>query len=286
MNLSKENLLSKADQLVSVPQIVFKLNNLINDPNSNIEQFGKLIETDPAISIKLLRIVNSSYYNMRSEVDSISRAIAIVGTKDLNTLVMAASMVNAFKAINNSIISLDNFWRHSINCGIHARVLARHCKQSNIEMFFTTGLLHDIGSLVLYQFAPDESENILTQARSSETNLGELERNVFGFSSAEIGADLARLWQLPANLEQAIRFHNAPDEAEQISKEIIITHIANHLANISDIISNRLQKMNPISTHYWEYLDLNPDVLQTSHEQIQEQFNEMTNILISDNLAA
>lgn len=280
--ISLSGLIEQSTQLISLPDIVIKLNNIVNNPRSSISDFAEQIELDPALTVRLLKIVNSPYYNFPSKVETVSTAVSIIGTQDLRDLVLTTSLVKSFKGLNNPLCSLENFWRHSVYCGVIARELANLRRERNKESYFTAGLLHDIGSMLFYQILPEQSATILQRAIANNQAVYELEEDTYGFNSADVGSALLKSWNLPAMLEETVKFHNIPEQAEIFQLEVTIIYIANKLANIIDMRSNRLQRNYEIDPKYWEKINLSPDILDTARTEIIEKFDQVTGLLINE----
>jgi len=134
----------------------------------NAKQLGEIISHDPALTARILRIVNSAYYSLANKVELVSRAVSIVGEEDLRNLVLATSAVDSFKRIPNQLVDIDLFWRHSVHTGIISRLLSKHCNILHGERLFVAGMLHDIGKLVLYYKEPELSQQVLIHAAESE----------------------------------------------------------------------------------------------------------------------
>ena len=139
--------------LVSPPDICIRVFELIESQTASVKQIGDVISQDPNLSVRLLKIVNSSYYHFSSRVDTISRAITIIGIRELSSLIIAISAIKTFSNIPNHLVNIDTFWRHSIYTALIARSLALQCDVLHPERLFVSGLLHDIGSLIIYNRA-------------------------------------------------------------------------------------------------------------------------------------
>ena len=138
--------------------------DLINDPDASAAEIGDVISEDPALTARLLKIVNSAFYGFPSRIETVSRAITIVGTLELLDLILAASVVKAFSGIPSELVDMDQFWEHSLYTGVTARVLAGRHRAPDTERYFVAGLLHDIGALVLYRQLPRQSRAALPVA--------------------------------------------------------------------------------------------------------------------------
>lgn len=230
-----ESLVADVTGLVSPPGICLKLAELVQSPDSSVQAFAEVIIRDPNLTARLLRLVNSSFYGLRTPVDTVSRAIAMVGTRDLYTMALAISAVKSFSRIPNPIINMDTFWRHSIYTALIARILAMRCRVLHPERLFIAGLLHDIGIVVLCSRLPDLARDLLLIARGDEELYCAVEMDELGFSHADLGALLLRNWNLPETLIETVALHHRPAVAVSAKVDTAIVHIANVLANRSGI---------------------------------------------------
>ncbi|HED39521.1 MAG TPA: HDOD domain-containing protein [Chromatiales bacterium] len=227
--------LGEVSGLVSPPDVYVKVFDLMESPTATADDMGLVISQDPSLTARLLKIVNSPFYNFSSRIDTVSRAIAVIGLRELYSLVVAVSAVKSFSAIPNDVVNMDTFWRHSIYCGIISRLLAKRCHVLHTERLFIAGLLHDIGSLVIYNRVPDIAKKMLESANGDEERLFAVEREELGFTHADLGGELLKQWSLPDSLQEAVAFHHQPGAAKVAAMEAAIVHIANILANQSEL---------------------------------------------------
>lgn len=234
MNTAEKWVAETAD-LSSPPEICATVFELLRSPTASARDFGEVISRDPNLTARLLRIVNSSLYGLTASVDTVSRAIAIIGNRELHSLMLAVSAVSSFANIANTLVNMDTFWRHSIYCGLLSRSLARRCRVLHPERLFVLGLLHDLGSLVIYRRAPQLAVALLEQAQGNEEALYRAELAQLGFSHAELGGLLLRRWSLPELLQEAVQYHHNPGCAPNAAIEASIVHIGDILANHSEL---------------------------------------------------
>jgi len=221
--------------LVSPPEVCIRLLDLVDAPKSTAHEIGEVIGSDPNLSARLLKLVNSSFYNYSGRIDTLSRAIAIVGMRELYSMAISVAAIRAFSKIPAEIINMDTFWRHSLFCGIIARNLGKRCGVLHPERLFVGGLLHDIGTLVLFARAPEKAKELLLISEGSEQTLVYAERQEYGFDHADLGGMLASLWNLPNNLVEAISCHHEPLEAVFSKQQAAIVKIADILADRSEL---------------------------------------------------
>ena len=231
MALTPQILVNKSLNLVSSTETYAQLDALICDPDSSIEDMAAVINTDPALVSRLLKIVNSSFYGLPSKIDTISRAITIVGIRELRTLVLATSVINSFRGIPSSLVNMDKFWRHSLACAIAARLIAEETKQPEPEQFFIAGLLHNIGSLVLYQSLPEMALEAMRSASHDNESLYDAETRIIGFHHGEVGAVLIENWGLPDQLACVARYQQYPLHAPDHKQLVATVYVASALVD-------------------------------------------------------
>jgi putative nucleotidyltransferase with HDIG domain len=221
--------------LVSPPDVCARVLQLVRSPIASAHDIGEVVSRDPTLTARLLRVVNSPMYGLRGRVDTVSRAVTVIGSEALGNLVVAVTAVASFARIPTDLVNMDTFWRHSIFCALLARLLAQRCGVLHPERLFVAGLLHDIGSLVLYHRAPETARVLLASADGDEARLYALELDTFGYSHAHIGALLLESWALPEALQDAVIGHHAPTVADGQGQAAAIVHLAEALANRSGI---------------------------------------------------
>jgi putative nucleotidyltransferase with HDIG domain len=283
MTVDLQSLVENTDNLVSLPEVVIRVNELADDPHSSISDFEAIIQQDAALCAHLLKIVNSPFYGFPSSIDTISRAITIIGTEDLRNLALATTAANALCKLESGMIDIHTFWRHSLYCAIIARELAELIGKRHPERLFVAGLLHDVGSLALYNSHPEICGRIIARSHEQNRPLHEFERQELGFSHCDVGAALAEKWCFPTALVEVIRHHNQPSRADatyQVDASII--HIANCTANSIDRESNHGDGMTPVEGKAWEITDLRPEEISTILPIIQTKFLDMQTLLFPE----
>ncbi|WP_054651703.1 HDOD domain-containing protein [Salidesulfovibrio brasiliensis] len=195
--LNVEEIVGSELELATLPSIFHEINEALNDPRSSAAFVADVISKDVAISAKLLRLVNTPFYGFPSRIDTLSRAVTIVGVNQLTSLAMGISVLSAFEGVPEDVISLKDFWLHSIMCGTLARLFASHHGIVNEERFFVAGLLHDIGRLVMLRNQPDRALEPIHLGRTKRIAQYDAERARWGLTHAELGSRLLKEWQLP-----------------------------------------------------------------------------------------
>ncbi len=231
MSKKPQDLVKGVVKLISLPEIYIRVTQVLEDPNHNARQLGDVIGHDPALTARILRIVNSAYYSLATKIELVSRAVSIIGEEDLRNLVLATSAVDTFKRIPNQLVDIDLFWRHSVHTGIIARLLSKHCNVLHGERLFVAGMLHDIGKLVLYFKEPELSQQVLLEAAETDGQLYNAEKSIIGFTHGDVGAALIEAWKLSDMLQETAAYHHTPLKARKHPLETSIVHIANSIVD-------------------------------------------------------
>lgn len=280
MAFTPDTLISRSLALVSPPTTYTQLNSLINDNQASTDQISQVINTDPGLATRLLKIVNSPYYGFPSQISTISRAITIVGTSELTQLVLATSVINAFKGIPEDLIKMKDFWRHSIACAITASIVAKECKIAATEQFFIAGLLQNIGSLVLYQTVPELAKEAITSALFGSETIYEAEQRLLGFDHAEVGEALAIKWRLPTALIETIRHHHTPSQAKHYPIETTIVHLSDIMVTASGIFGHAGDRYIPrFDSDAWIALELDAQKLPDIMQQVTDKIDDLSSTL-------
>lgn len=217
-------------QLISLPEIFLRLQQTIDDPTHSREQVAEIIVYDPSLSARVLRIANSSYYSFPSKIGTVASAVGIIGELDLRNLVLATTVVDSMNVLQCEGINIDEFWLHSLRCGLIARLIAKSMRGSNPEVLFLAGILHDLGILVIYQRDADLAEAVARQIDEQHQLRDQAEREVLGFDHAEVGALLIEAWDLSEELSELVRCHHQYQLIHTNQQAALMLSLANLMA--------------------------------------------------------
>jgi putative nucleotidyltransferase with HDIG domain len=228
-----EQKLGSIENLPTVPLVLRQVQKVVQNPSSSMDQIAAVVAKDQALASRTIRLVNSAFYGMRERVTSISHAIVVLGLNTLNNLMIGLSVVKLFK--NSKFLGFDpeKFWEHSFGTALIARALAKDVCPKDGETAFISGLLHDMGRMVLDQNLHDEFSKSLFQSRNEAKPLYECEKAVLGFDHADAGAWLGRKWGLPDALIAGIGYHHqqvVPEKLQDHAELARIIGIANRLS--------------------------------------------------------
>lgn len=234
--------MENSDSLPTPPAVLTQLNRIVSDPNMSASAVAAVMAEDPGMTGKILRMVNSAYYGLSDTVASVRQAIIILGINAVQSLVLCAGTFEAFSASDEDREYQDEFWRHSLRTAAAARVLCVLRSEEDDRLIngqiqaaeaFSTGLLHDIGKMVLLCHFPEERRAVCAHADYGRIVDSRVEEDVLGVDHAEIGACLAERWNLPVALSTALRHHHdLAVENEGHLALVRMIHVADFLAHV------------------------------------------------------
>jgi HD-like signal output (HDOD) protein len=233
-----QRIIENIKQLPALPIIVTRLIKVVTSPDTSAEDAADLIEKDPALTTKVLRLANSAFYGMPRSISSVSSAVVVLGFNTLKSLVLGASVITMFPSTGpKAAFDRLRFWKHSIVSAMVARTIAQHIMGTTImdpQSAFCAGIMHDIGKLIFELFTPKEYAAVCRMSQEKGISLVDAEAAVMGITHAQIGHILADKWALPLELEAAIVHHHEP-QAEKSIKELVTTvHLADGIAHRLD----------------------------------------------------
>jgi len=204
-----KGLLNKFSTAKTLPHITFQLTKLISDENSTMQDFEKMIKMDPTLVLRILRGANSPYYGLRQKVNSISRAVVVIGINNLRNMIVTESLKSLFKGNNSkNPFSRNRLWLHCAAVSICSQMIMERIFGLNGEDAFLCGILHDIGMIVEDQTASDLFSKVCNTYDESSNSITDYEKEIVGTDHCEIGHLLAKDWQLPIDVQEGIQFHH------------------------------------------------------------------------------
>ncbi len=265
--------IEQIDNLPSFPAIVSQLIKVVNSPDTSAEDAARLIQRDPALTTKMLRLANSAFYGIPRSISSVASAVVILGFNTIRSLVLSATVMKMFSGTGKQAIDKERFWKHSIVSAMAARIIVRqffNVRMMDPESAFCAGILHDIGKLIFSEFAGQDYGEVFDRAQKEGITVLEAERNVLGITHCDIGRILADKWALPLDLEYALVFHHEPMKADSLTDLVTTVHLA-------DIITHRLGTGlwdNEPTTPEWEQARSVLQIGDADYEQVMKTLSQ------------
>ncbi len=271
MAFSIENVIEGIPSMGSHAGVIRELETVLDDPQSTLANVGEVIEKEPDVTARLLRLGNSSFYGFPGRLETVFEAIGLIGIQQVQDLIAASNVIEIFKGVSPEFVSMASFWKHSLSCGVAARLLALELRVPKPEKFFVAGLLHDVGRLALFSRTPQIVRQIFESCQPKPRLLQEAEVSVLGFDHAAIGAELLRTWNYPANLVNAVCYHHQPLSSGPYQLEASLVHVADYLVNAMELGSSGERFVPPLHPRAWDRLALDANELGSIMENIDNQ---------------
>jgi HD-like signal output (HDOD) protein len=262
--------------LPSHPLAIERITRLLSNPRTSVEDVGKAITTDQALASKVLKLVNSAFYGFPGRISTLSHAIVILGFSTIKNIVLTATIFESLKGkgSGNKDFDLHQFWSHSIACGAATSSIAKMIGFGEKEECFIAGLIHDIGKIILCHYLPDEFSRVVEYTRKNDVLFLESEKKLFDTSHDEIGGYLAQCWNLPDNLQFAVRYHHAPSPFHNHYMISSLVHTADIFVRALDLGNGGDDKIPVISEQVWKNLDIENLSLNATFDLINEEVDK------------
>ena len=233
-----------------------RLQAVLTDPASSVRDMADVVNLDPRLAASLLRVVNSPLYSLPTRVETVTRAVAILGQRQVSMLALAAAMSGMFQDLAPDLLDPARFWRHSLACAVLAHTLALAAGREEPERHYLAGLLHDLGRLVLHAMAPDLARQARELHRVHGQPVIEAERRVFEFDHGMLGAMIFTTWRLPHGVVAAAASHHEPQP--EGSDTAVLVHLANVMAIALGYSADTGERVPPLAAWAWDDLGLPP----------------------------
>lgn len=266
----------------SPPVLYYQLKQAMDDPESSFNDYSRIISADPALTARLLKIVNSPFYGFSSTVETIDHALNIIGTDQLMDLSLATVVVSKFKGIPRDLINMETFWMHSIATGIAARKMAMAVGIDNPERFYLAGMLHDIGTLLPLKQQTETAKGVLEKCKETKQHLYLVEKETYGFSHAEVCQLLLMEWQLPQRLIDMVTHHHFPLEVSdpEVRRDCCILNMSDIMIYFLKIGNSGEPAVPQLLPDVPKHAGVPKDVIDKIRKEVPEEVDETVKMFI------
>ncbi len=250
---SAKSLVNKFNDLDTLPHVAIRVSQMVNSEKATMQEFEQVIKLDPVLVVRMLRLVNSTYFGLNSKVESIAKAVVFIGVKHLRNLVAVEGLRDMFQeADDQSDFSKKSLWVHSATVAILGQMISRRIFGEDGEDVFLASIIHDIGLLVEAQLVGKEFLQVIEAYKKGQGDITVFEDRIIGTNHAEIGYLLAAEWRLPDTVIDAIRFHHRYDKAYSLPGATAILQLAEFMAGKMNygVVSGRSDTLPPYLTNH------------------------------------
>lgn len=268
-----KRIVESVQDLPTLPPVVTRLLSLVHSPDSSARDVEAVLSRDQSLTMKVMRLVNSPFYGY-GNIKSVQQAVVILGFESIRSIALSASVFESFPGKGDDDFDRLEFWRHALAVGTAARILAKIRRWKEIEEAFAAGIVHDIGKVVLDEHLPELWRRVLAHARAKKCLVFQAEREVVGFSHAQIGRWLATKWRLPPRHVAAIFYHHQPAFARDATELVAIVHIADILARRLGLGNGGDDLVPPLDPEGFKRSGLEETDLKHAEAELPEAFEK------------
>jgi len=277
--LQVEQIVTRLMQLPALPTVVAELLASFGNEDVDIALLAQQISHDQALTARLLRVANSSFYGLQSRISTINEAVVVLGFRAVRSMVLAVGVSGVFRPEHCPGFDPHAYVRHSVGVGLAARALAQATGR-NPELAFTGGILHDIGELMLATCFPEQYAKVLAYRAQHDCTLVEAERDIIGLDHAVVGGLLADTWRFPASLRSAVAEHHAPSAATADSLADL-THLADGVAHALGLAKTDSEMVMPVDQTAWQRLGMDSEKIARILPQVMKEMDETCQAFIA-----
>ena len=270
-----EKLVKRIDEVSSLPDIAMRVIEVVNSPETSVSDLKVVVESDPSLVARILRTANSSAYGLRSRVDSIHRALAMLGFNTVKDLAVTASIAQIFQdGTSIGTYNRADLWKHLVCVAVASRMIAARSGLQQFDEAYMCGLLHDIGILLLDQHHHKAFTEIATSL-TVETPTTATERQLIGFDHTLVGADVAKKWGFPDSVVQTIRYHHDSSRCDESYRPITqAVEVGNFLCTKKGISSMGVLNVQPPGVETFAALSIGRNELKVLFQDLDEELEK------------
>ncbi|MFK5987041.1 MAG: HDOD domain-containing protein [Pseudomonadota bacterium] len=264
------------DKMPAFPSSVNQILQLTADINSPPKELIHVIEHDPVLTLKILKLVNSAYFGLSREVTSIKKSVVYIGLNSIKNISLSIAAIGVLPSKNISGYSMNDFLIHSLTTAVISRLLGKSkgVAEQDLGDYFVASLLHDIGQLALAQFFPELFQQACELSKQQGILIHEAEKEVIGEDHAMVGAMLAEKWKLPENLIHCIRYHHRMDEFDQANVMDKSIFVANQVSKLMLDEDKRLSGIEHMPEYIQSWLGMPLEEVAGSFENLDEEMDK------------
>ena len=231
----KNQIMRTLDDLPPMHEVVMKAQEIMADPNSDIEDLAVIIETDQSIVAMILKMINSAHYGLSGKVSSIRQACSLLGLRTLQEVIITVGVSKVLgRKLKGYEFGSGELWLHSIATGFCSRILAERKNRELVSDAYVGGLLHDAGKIILDQYVLERKDAFKDFIKDETKTVLDAEKRILGFDHAEIASDICRKWNIPENITLAIQYHHYPSHSDE-NELAYIVHTADYLVRLGGL---------------------------------------------------
>lgn len=261
-----QNIVAKVkDSIEKMPPlspVVHKIIIVANDVTSSAQHLTDVIQLDPVLTAKVIRMVNSAYFGLPQEIKSLKQAVVMLGINTIKNVALSSALMGKI-SLKKGAIDPEEFWKHSIGVAVASKLIAQRLgvDKKLLEEFFIAGLIHDIGKVLMNNFFPDEMKEIIETSQSKGGLITDIEKNILGLTHEEIGIAIGKKWNFENNLLYAVGTHHRTVFKGDSALYSMVVHIADTFVKVLKVGFSGNYVIDPIDETVWQTLNINEEIV-------------------------
>lgn len=267
-------------EVPTLPAVYQELFSKMSDPNVSVPQLAEIVSRDQALATKILKLVNSAFYGYRSEINTISRAMVILGFRTVRNATLAISVFDYVReGSDDNNFPLENFWKHSLCTASICKVLGKHCDIKQQDETFVSGLLHDIGKMIMKKYFEDDFNEVCKHAKENDLSWDEAESQILSVGHANVAKVVLRSWNFPPSLIEAIQFHHTLSSGASYPKLVALVNIADHISYLNNMGAPASKAHDECNQTALDELGITLEQAESYREEYMEETQQSLSIL-------
>jgi len=279
-----QKIIDEVGDFPTLPTIYTSLLNVMADPRSSVNDVARIVTQDIAASTKILKTVNSSVYSLATKIDTITQAIFHLGFNEVKNLVIGLSVMDMFSESSSlPTFNILDLWKHSIGVGVIARIIGTEIGIKNVENYFLSGLIHDIGKLFFLERLNSEYSEVIRIVEDKSFIIEQAEKEVLGLTHCEAGELLAKKWGLPQSIINSIRYHSTGFIGNEANLQVATIHLANVIARVLEFGFGGDKFIPRVNSAIWNVMKIEEGLLSTLLSKFNRGYSQSISILLKTN---
>jgi putative nucleotidyltransferase with HDIG domain len=271
-----EKVKNSIDSMPSLSPVVHKISEIANDVRASAQDLTDIIQLDPVLTAKVIRMVNSAYFGLPQEVKSLKQAVVLLGINTIKNVAISSAFLGKSYLKGSDVLDGEDFWKHSLGVAVASKMVAKRLgiEDKFLEEYFIAGLIHDIGKILMNNFFPDEMKKILEISSRKNIQITEIEKSVLGLSHEEIGIAIGKKWKFETSLLYAVGRHHQPVLQGSAALFSMVVGVADTFVKILKVGFSGNYRITPIDTEVWKVLELEEEAVFVALSDINSEIDK------------
>ena len=264
------------DTLPTIPSVLQRLLRVIENPKVSLNEISNTILSDPVLTSRVLKLVNSPIYGFPGRISSLTQALILLGLNVVRGMLLGVSVFEAME------MTMTGLWKHSLGCAVTARLVAKRVGASEPEEIAVAALLHDIGKVVLKLKYPEDYSAVIKKTEETGMYIVEVEKEIFHITHADAGSWIAQKWNFPKHLVEAIAYHHKPQIARNVPMHAAIVHFSDALVRAKGFGFSGDPYVPQIHPAAWKLLNLSDGEVMDLLRELDDALSVAEDTILSD----